>query len=78
MAKRDRPAATPFKVPRYLMEQRQRRRETNRSILLYVVIAAILLGIWFLLTSAEPRLTGIDTGDRQAPEIHWGGNADSN
>ena len=73
MAKRDRPAAASYKVPRYLMEQRLKRRETSRSLMLYVVVAVILVGIWFVLTSAEPRVTGIDSRDRQAPSIHWGG-----
>lgn len=75
MARRARSNRTglPYQVPRYLLEMRQRRREDNRSIMPYVLIAAFLLGVWLLLSYSEPRVSDIDSGDRQAPTIHWGG-----
>ena len=66
-------AGVPYQVPRYLREMRRRRREGQRSILPYIFVIAILLVVWVVLSGAEPRVTGIDSGTGQAPVIHWGG-----
>ena len=39
----------------------------------FVLIAAFLLGVWLVLSYSEPRVSDIDSGDRQAPTINWGG-----